>query len=105
MKKALSFSQKVFRAVTLIPQGKVATYSEISRIIGRPRAYRAVGNILHHNPNSRKIPCHRIVSANGALSRNFAFGGIAGQKEKLEREGVEARENNTVDLKKYAVII
>lgn len=105
MKKALSFSQKVFRAVTLIPQGKVATYSEISRIIGRPRAYRTVGNILHHNPNPEKIPCHRIVSANGDLARNFAFGGIAGQKEKLEREGVEARENNTVDLEKYGIII
>jgi len=89
----------------LIPQGNVATYSEISRIIGRPRAYRTVGNILHRNPNPKKIPCHRIVSANGVLARNFAFGGIVGQKEKLEREGVEVRENNTVDLKKYAIII
>ncbi len=101
----VSFSKKVYEVVTSIPRGKVATYSEVARMVGRPRAYRAVGNILHRNPNPKKIPCHRVVKMNGALTCSFAFGGIMAQKERLEKEGVCVRKNNTVNLGKYAITI
>ena len=42
------------------------TYKEVARLAGRPRAYRAVGNILNKNRNP-KIPCHRVIRSNGKI--------------------------------------
>jgi O-6-methylguanine DNA methyltransferase len=61
-----SFKSKVLKIVKNIPKGKVMTYKEIARRAGRPRAYRAVGNILSKNYNP-KIPCHRVVRSDGSL--------------------------------------
>ena len=47
-----------------IPKGKTLTYKEVGRRAGRPKAYRAVGNILSTNYDP-KIPCHRVVRSDG----------------------------------------
>ena len=60
----VSFREKVLKVVAKIPKGKVATYKEIARKAGRPKAYRAVGNILSKSYNP-KIPCHRVIRADG----------------------------------------
>ncbi len=54
----------MFDITRAIPKGKTMTYSEVARAAGRPRAYRAVGNILHTNYDPA-IPCHRVVRADG----------------------------------------
>lgn len=59
-----NFKEKVFSVVSKIPKGKVLTYQEVARLAGKPRAYRAVGNILNKNHNP-KIPCHRVVRSDG----------------------------------------
>ena len=65
MKKNISFTQKVYAVVARIPRGSVMTYGEVARRAGRPGAARAVGNIMHHNPDTAKVPCHRVVRSDG----------------------------------------
>lgn len=59
-----SFSEGVYAVVAKIPKGQTLTYKEVARRAGRPRAYRAVGNILNKNYNPA-IPCHRVVRSDG----------------------------------------
>lgn len=93
-----SISEKVFRIIKRIPAGRVATYKTIARLTGRPKAFRAIGQILHNNPHPVIVPCHRIINANGAL------GGYAGGLKKkialLKKEGVKI-EKERIDLKKF----
>lgn len=92
--------EKVFEFLLTIPKGKVVTYGQIAEYLGNKKAARAVGNILHHNPDENKYPCYKVVDGKGNLSKNFAFGGSDKQKEKLEAEGIEVK-NNKVDLNTY----
>jgi len=60
------FRRRVLAAVRRIPAGRVATYGDIAALAGRPRAWRAVGNIMREC-DDRVTPCHRVVGASGAL--------------------------------------
>ena len=85
MKHKRDFTKKVFEVVREIPRGKVLTYKEVAKRAGSPRAWRAVGNILNKNKNSR-IPCHRVIKSNGEIG-----GYNKGEKKKialLRKEGV-----------------
>lgn len=92
--------EKVYGFLKTVPKGKVVTYGQIAEAAGNLRAARAVGNILHSNPNGEEIPCYKVVDSKGRLSEHYAFGGIEKQKERLEKEGIEV-ENYRVDLNKY----
>ena len=94
-----NFSERVFSVVRQIPQGKVATYGQVGRLIGAPRSARYVGYALHVNPEPGTIPCHRIVFADGRLADGFAFGGPDVQRELLEAEGVAFLPDGRVDLR------
>ncbi|MBI1908109.1 MGMT family protein [Candidatus Uhrbacteria bacterium] len=59
-----SFRDAVYTVVTQIPEGSVLTYKEVAARAGRPRAYRAVGNILNKNYDPA-IPCHRVIRSDG----------------------------------------
>jgi methylated-DNA-[protein]-cysteine S-methyltransferase len=83
------FSKKVFAAVSRIPKGNTATYSQVAKAAGSPKAARAVGNILARNPHPIKVPCHRVIRADGSVG---GYLGQANYKEKvrlLESESVE----------------
>ena len=68
-----------------IPPGRVATYGDIARLAGSPRAARAVGNLLRHCPDP-SIPCHRVIGAAGALG---GYGGnLQLKRELLRAEGI-----------------
>lgn len=97
----MSFYDEVYSVVVLIPKGKVATYGQIAKILGSPRASRAVGYALHFNPSPGIIHCHRVVNRYGRLAPAFAFGGQDVQAELLAKEGVVCDENYYVDLDKY----
>ena len=94
--------QKVYDFLCTVPKGKVVTYGQIAAYLGNKHLSRAVGNILHANPDPDKYPCYKVVSAQGKLSPRFAFGGIEAQKHRLQADGIEVN-NNTVDLEKYGV--
>ncbi|MFH1461038.1 MAG: ribonuclease HII [Patescibacteria group bacterium] len=68
----LPFKDKVYYTVSKIPRGKVMTYKQVARVIGHPRAYRAVGNVLNKNANPQ-APCHRVIRSNGQSNRGRAF--------------------------------
>lgn len=79
------FEQRVLRATARVPAGRVATYAEIAARAGNPRAPRAVGNALNHNPVAIVVPCHRVVRSDGSLG---GYGGGVRIKEwLLEHEG------------------
>ncbi len=83
-----SFSEKVLIVVSEIQKGEVLTYKEVAKKAGKPKAFRAVGNILHKNYDS-KIPCHRVVRSDGKTG-----GYNRGKKRKMEilkKEGVEIK--------------
>lgn len=96
-KQVMNFQQKVFQATQKIPKGKVATYSQIAKIIGRPRACRAVGNALNKNRDP-KVPCHRVVKSSGKVG-GFRDGAKT-KIRKLKKEGVKIA-RGVVDLEKY----
>ncbi|HVF35677.1 MAG TPA: methylated-DNA--[protein]-cysteine S-methyltransferase, partial [Candidatus Saccharimonadia bacterium] len=62
-----AFQLKVWKALQRIPFGEVASYSEIARRIGAPRATRAVANACARNTIALAIPCHRVIRGDGAL--------------------------------------
>lgn len=61
------FARKVYKVVLKIPLGEVRTYKWVAKKIGRPKAYRAVGQVLKNNPYPLIIPCHRVIESNGKL--------------------------------------
>jgi len=92
------FQARVLKLVAMVPKGKVITYKELARAVGRPRAYRAVANALARNPQPLKIPCHRVVKSNGEIG-----GYKLGPKQKarlLLEEGVRV-EGTKIDIGKY----
>ena len=60
------FAGRVRGVVRRIPPGRVATYGDVAALAGRPRAHRAVGNIMRATRDS-SVPCHRVISAGGKL--------------------------------------
>lgn len=99
--QVMNFYQRVYQVVCSIPSGKVATYGQVARLAGNPRASRAVGYALHVNPQPGVIPCHRVVNREGRLAPAFAFGGTDAQRGLLAQEGVPVNEDGRVDLKQY----
>lgn len=97
-----AFNDSVYEVVRQIPEGRVATYGQVARMVGRPRNARFVGYALHVNPEPEIIPCHRVVFKDGALAPGFAFGGPDEQRRLLEAEGVTFLANGHVDMRRYA---
>lgn len=88
------WDRRVLGAVTGIPWGRTASYGEIARQVGAPRAARAVGGAVGRNPISLLIPCHRVIAADGTIG---GYGGdswgsrveaLAMKRDLLLREGV-----------------
>ncbi len=96
----INIKESVYQIVKEIPYGKVATYSQIAEKLGNKNLCRVVGNILHNNPNGEEIPCYKVVNSQGRLSYNFAFGGIEGQRAKLQQENIIIN-GDKIDLNIY----
>lgn len=96
----MKFKETIYLNLQKIPSGKVVTYSQLARLSGRPKAFRAVGNILHNNVDPIKYPCYKVVNNKGFLSKHYGYGGIEIQRKFLEADNITVI-NNRVDLKKY----
>ena len=81
-----NFTERVRSIVRGIPKGETMTYGEVAAVAGSPGAARAVGTIMSKNYNE-KIPCHRVIGANGSLG-GYNRGGLERKKELLLSEGV-----------------
>lgn len=66
-KKLAPFTRRVYQVVLGIPLGQVRTYKWVAKKAGSPKACRAVGQVLKHNPYPLIIPCHRVIASSGKL--------------------------------------
>ena len=82
------FQLKVWNYLKKIPRGKVKTYSEVAKAIGKPLAVRAVANAIGKNPLAPQIPCHRVIRSDGSLGGYSAKGGIKTKRLLLKKEGI-----------------
>jgi O-6-methylguanine DNA methyltransferase len=80
----------VLQTLTRIPRGEVRTYAWVARQVGRPRAVRAVANVIARNVVPYVVPCHRVVPSSGGIG-NYIFGSVT-KRALLEREGVDVDE-------------
>ena len=92
-----SFSQEVYDIVAQIPQGKVISYGQIARILGRPQGARQVGYAMAV-ADGQRLPTHRVLRADGSLAPGDAFGGPGVQRALLAAEGVIFRADGRVDM-------
>lgn len=81
-----AFQRRVLEACAQIPRGSVQSYGDLARVIGAPRAARAVGTALARNPIPLLIPCHRVVRAGGETG-GYGLGGTATKERLLRAEG------------------
>jgi len=81
------FQQRVWQALCEIPAGKTASYAEIARRIGAPRAARAIANACGANPVAIAVPCHRVVHGDGSLS-GYRWG-VERKRVLLEKESLK----------------
>lgn len=90
-----TFDEAVYRLVRRVPRGRVTTYGDVARALGRRgRAARAVGQALLRNSAGSPVPCHRVVRADGTLG-GYGGGFSGGPRRKqalLEGEGVRIRD-------------
>lgn len=84
--KGTEFQLGVWKALRKIPFGATKSYADIARMIGNPKAMRAVGLANGKNPIPIIVPCHRVIGANGTLT-GFG-GGLPTKKWLLTHEGV-----------------
>ena len=85
--KGTQFQLKVWSFLKKIPKGKLKTYAQVAKAIGKPKAVRAVANAIGKNPFPPKIPCHRVIRSDGKLGGYSAKGGIKTKKKLLKNEG------------------
>jgi AraC family transcriptional regulator of adaptative response/methylated-DNA-[protein]-cysteine methyltransferase len=82
--RGTAFQQRVWQALRAVPPGRTASYAEIAKAIGAPKAVRAVAGACAANPLAVAIPCHRVVRTDGALS-GYRWG-VERKRALLQRE-------------------
>ena len=91
-----TFNEQVYDIVAKIPAGRVMTYGQIARMIGRPKMARFVG-FASNNKNSWHLPWHRVVFKDGRLIPQWQ----QEQYRDLKAEGVKFRPDKTVDMEHF----
>jgi O-6-methylguanine DNA methyltransferase len=82
------FERAVWEKALEIPSGEVRPYGWVAAEIGRPRAVRAVGTALGHNPVPLVVPCHRVVRSDGMIGQ-YSLGGPDNKRAILATEGLD----------------
>jgi methylated-DNA-protein-cysteine methyltransferase-like protein len=90
---------QIYDVVRLIPPGRVATYGQIAKIVGRCTA-RMIGYAMAALPSNADVPWQRVINHKGEISRRARGDGSPRQRKLLEAEGIKFDERGRVDLKK-----
>lgn len=96
------FKDSVLKAVSLVPKGKVVSYSQVALMVGIPRATIQVGWVLHQNGD--KVPWWRVINKKGRISTTCLEHDASMQRALLEKDGVEVSKDFTVDMETYRFI-
>jgi O-6-methylguanine DNA methyltransferase len=91
LRNRTEFERAVWAKALDIPRGEVRPYGWIAAEIGRPRAVRAVGSALGHNPVPLVVPCHRVVRSDGMIGQ-YSLGGPHNKRTILAAEGLDPDE-------------
>ena len=97
------FQEEVYRALNLIPKGRVTTYGAIASYLGT-KAVRAVGTAVGKNPNAPKVPCHRVVPSTGKIGNYSGEGGVTTKIRLLKEEGIPFINGKVFDFEKYLFV-
>jgi len=92
--------EKIQRTVQRIPIGKVASYGQIAELSGLPGRARLVGKSLGRGPSTQALPWQRVLRSNGQIAFEETSESARKQRQFLEQEGVEVK-NNRVNMKKF----
>ena len=94
----MGFNQQVWELCKKIPKGKVTTYKEIGKKLGKGQVYRAVGNALKKNPDAPNTPCHRVVKSDGSLGGYCGEMNSSKKIKMLKEEGILFEKGKIVDF-------
>jgi len=95
------WNESVWKLVSFIPQGKVATYGQLAAMLGFPKRARHVGYALKHSPHDMVLPWQRVVNGKGLISFPYQSEQFLMQKAMLEAEGVIVSELGKIQLKTH----
>ncbi len=101
--RGTDFQKQCWEELLRIPYGKTRSYAEIARAVGRPNAFRAVGQSNHHNPIAIIVPCHRVLAAGTELGGYG--GGLATKAFLLRLEGAEFHDDSVADRRQEALTL
>ncbi len=110
MDKKVSFNEKVYAIVRLIPEGQVTSYGRIAEMLDSPRGARQVGFAMSalkgkvDDPRYEDIPWHRVINSQGKISIKGSDGGRFMQAELLRDEAVMVQkvgDDLKVNMKEY----
>ena len=97
----MTLYEQVYDMVCSIPEGKVATYGQIARLLGRPRHARQIGYALAALPEEHNVPWQRVVNTKGEISPRTKAGYDDYQRILLEAEGIEFKPSGRIYLKQF----
>ena len=97
-KQLTPFTEQVIKIINSIPKGKVATYTQVSKLAGKDNRGQAVAFVIHSQRNT-DLPWHRVINKDGKI---VFYSTVKSQSDALITEGVEVNDFK-VDLKKYQV--
>ena len=99
--RGTDFQKDCWEELLRIPYGETRSYAEVAKAVGRPTAYRAVGQSNHHNPVAIIVPCHRVLAGGRALG---GYGGGLPTKAFLLRlEGAEFHDDSAMERQQPAL--
>jgi methylated-DNA-protein-cysteine methyltransferase related protein len=99
-KKESGMYQRIYETVRSIPKGKVSTYGRVAKLAGGCSA-RNVGYAMAALPHGSDVPWQRVINAKGQISLRSEGEGGQIQQQVLEAEGLEFKENGSVDLGRF----
>jgi methylated-DNA-protein-cysteine methyltransferase-like protein len=95
--ETLSFFERVYDIVRLIPYGKVTSYGAIAKHLGAARSSRLVGYAMNAS-HGKDVPAHRVVNRKGLLTGKHHFDGTNLMQQLLENEGIKVIDNQIQNL-------
>ncbi len=99
-KKEYNFFRDVYEVVKLIPKGRATSYGAIAAYLGTKMSARMVGWAMNAAHDDKTIPAHRVVNRNGQLTGRFHFTTPTAMQSKLEKEGIEVKNDQIVDFRR-----